>query len=142
MILKNIKDLDDSYRIKAIEEELKIKGDSFVLINESTLSYLLLNDDNLLIGGVDVGYALDECEIYYLYIKEEYRHKSNGSILMDLLLKDLSLKGIKNVFLDVRTKNTYAIKLYEKHNFKRIGIRKRYYEDGDDAIVMVKTIEA
>jgi ribosomal-protein-alanine N-acetyltransferase len=39
-------------------------------------------------------------------------------------------------FLEVRKSNTAAIGLYERFNFKRIHIRKKYYSDGEDAIIM------
>ena len=48
-----------------------------------------------------------------------------------------------NIFLETRVDNLPAIKLYEKHGFRRISIRKNYYKSNDgreDAIVFKKII--
>ena len=43
------------------------------------------------------------------------------------------------LFLEVRSRNVPAIKLYTAYGFKEIGIRKNYYKDPqDDAIVMLR----
>jgi ribosomal-protein-alanine N-acetyltransferase len=41
------------------------------------------------------------------------------------------------VFLEVRTDNTRAQRLYHRYGFRQIGIRKGYYQpSGADALVM------
>ena len=48
-----------------------------------------------------------------------------------------------NIFLEARVNNTPAIKLYEKHDFRRISIRKNYYQTSDgkqDAIIFKKIL--
>ena len=39
-------------------------------------------------------------------------------------------------FLEVRVSNAPAISLYKKFGYEPYGIRARYYEDGEDALVM------
>jgi ribosomal-protein-alanine N-acetyltransferase len=42
--------------------------------------------------------------------------------------------------LEVRTSNTAAIALYERHGFRGAGLRRRYYQDnGEDAVIMWRT---
>ena len=41
---------------------------------------------------------------------------------------------------EVNEKNINAIKLYEKFGFKKIGLRKKYYNNIDNAILMKKNI--
>ena len=41
-----------------------------------------------------------------------------------------------NVFLEVKRTNLPAINLYHKFGFEEIDIRKMYYSDGQDAVVM------
>jgi len=48
-------------------------------------------------------------------------------MLIEHFLQEVKKIGVKNVYLEVRCSNQKAIKLYEKYNFKRIGIRKNYY---------------
>ena len=43
--------------------------------------------------------------------------------------------------LEVRCSNTPAVKLYEKHGFKKIGTRRRFYHDPEeDALIMTKKL--
>ncbi|MFT6143293.1 MAG: ribosomal-protein-alanine acetyltransferase [Myxococcota bacterium] len=44
--------------------------------------------------------------------------------------------GTLEVFLEVRTDNTQALRLYERLGYLIVGKRKRYYDDGCDAAVM------
>ena len=43
-----------------------------------------------------------------------------------------------NISLEVKEKNVPAIKLYEKYGFEKVGIRKKYYNGIDNAIIMTK----
>ena len=38
--------------------------------------------------------------------------------------------------LEVNENNTSAIALYKKYNFKQVGLRKKYYNNTDNAILM------
>ena len=42
----------------------------------------------------------------------------------------------KNIILEVSQNNEIAKKLYEDFNFRDMAIRKKYYQDGSDAIIM------
>ena len=51
-------------------------------------------------------------------------------------------KGLETLFLEVRSKNLPAMKLYSALSFKQISIRKNYYKDPpDDAIIMMRSSE-
>lgn len=45
------------------------------------------------------------------------------------------------VTLEVRRSNTAAAEMYKGFGFEAAGVRKRYYEDGEDAIVMVLDLD-
>lgn len=80
----------------------------------------------------------DECEIIDICVNPEFRRKG----LAEKLLEELLSKGAAKIFLEVEQDNLPAIRLYEKHGFRRIGFRKNYYRylDGRtaDALVMGK----
>jgi ribosomal-protein-alanine N-acetyltransferase len=44
--------------------------------------------------------------------------------------------------LTVRMSNEPAISLYEKEGYRSVDIWKRYYNDGEDGLVMEKKLES
>lgn len=78
----------------------------------------------------------DEAEISRLAVLERERRQGIGAKLLDMLLKELAKLGAAHVFLEVRRSNIGAFRLYEKAGFSAVGLRRRYYEDGEDAIIM------
>ena len=53
------------------------------------------------------------------------------------LLAEAARRGCTEVFLEVRTDNIRAQRLYRRYGFSQIGIRKGYYQpSGADALVM------
>ena len=94
-------------------------------------NYLLLVEDNEIIGYLYYSDIYDRVEINQIEIEENHRNCGKGS----LLLKELTDTVDKNITLEVREDNIPAIKLYEKFNFKKVAIRKNYY-NGVDGILM------
>lgn len=44
--------------------------------------------------------------------------------------------GAESVLLEVRASNAAALHLYDSLGFERVGLRRRYYADGEDAVLM------
>ena len=44
--------------------------------------------------------------------------------------------GLVSMTLEVRSSNAVAQNLYRKYGFKMAGVRKEYYSDREDAIIM------
>jgi len=81
-----------------------------------------------------------EGEIYRVAVRSEYRQRGIAYRLLDYSVKTSRGKGLENLFLEVRSKNIPAIKLYRAYGFDEVGIRKNYYKDPtDDAIIMLKS---
>jgi len=92
------------------------------------------------IGFIEYDHVVDEFQILDVLIDHAYRRKGHAlKAFVDLEKKARSL-GIIKFILEVREDNAAAIKLYEKLNFKRSGLRKKYYENKVDAILMEKEI--
>ncbi|MGN0655511.1 MAG: ribosomal protein S18-alanine N-acetyltransferase [Ruminiclostridium sp.] len=90
-------------------------------------------------AGEPVGYALgnivcDEAELYRIAVVPTNRKTGTGTKILQRFIADCKKRGAKKVFLEVRSRNTAAIGLYEKLGFSRLAIRKGYYGD-DDAII-------
>ncbi len=77
-----------------------------------------------------------EIEIHNVATKPVLRGKGVGRALMDCVFSYIDSHGIDSAFLEVRSSNTTAIKLYEKFAFLTIDKRRHYYSDGEDALLM------
>ena len=90
-------------------------------------------------AGAAVGYALgnivcDEAELYRIAVVPTNRKTGTGTQILQRFIADCKKRGATKLFLEVRSRNTAAIGLYEKLGFQRIAIRKGYYGD-DDALI-------
>ena len=59
-----------------------------------------------------------------------------GSFLLENLISFAKEHNSKTITLEVNETNLSAIKLYDKFNFEKVGIRKKYYDGKNDAIIM------
>jgi ribosomal-protein-alanine N-acetyltransferase len=97
--------------------------------------YFIYLEKNNIIGFINYYDLYDRYEIANIYVKEENRNQKIGSKLLEKVIKLGEQQQIKNITLEVKKDNVYAIKLYEKNKFKKVAIRKAYY-DGTDGILM------
>ncbi len=77
-------------------------------------------------------------EISTIGIVPEERGRGLSRPLLERLLAECEAEDIPEVFLEVRPSNAPAIALYKKYGFTGAGLRKRYYSDGEDAVIMVR----
>ena len=87
--------------------------------------------------------AFPESHILNLTVDQNYRNNGIGSQLLDLVLSKSSLIGSNAVFLETRKTNKSAIYLYNKYEFKQVGVRANYYKTKDgreDALVYCKKL--
>ncbi len=92
--------------------------------------------------GKVVGFALfwhvvDEIHLLNIAVAPEHRGRGLGRALLADLVAHGREKGAVKVLLEVRVGNAAAIGLYEAFGFERLGVRKRYYDDGEDAVDML-----
>jgi [ribosomal protein S18]-alanine N-acetyltransferase len=90
-----------------------------------------------IIGFAGIWMMADEAHITNLAVRQEYRGKGVGELL---LLASIDLANeLKASFmtLEVRASNLVAQSLYSKYSFAQKGVRKGYYLDNhEDAIIM------
>jgi len=80
--------------------------------------------------------AGDECELLSIAVNAAERGKGYAKALMEHSHKEFAKQGLKKCFLEVRENNTAAISLYKKLGYEKIAERKKYYADGECAVVM------
>jgi ribosomal-protein-alanine N-acetyltransferase len=70
----------------------------------------------------------------------EYRRSGLARRLMDLAEDHAWELGGDSVTLEVRRSNEGAVALYDALGYRRVGSRKQYYADGEDAVIMTKAV--
>ncbi len=76
----------------------------------------------------------NEIKLLNVAIDRPFQNKGIGKKLINHYLDLIS--GNCSVFLEVNKTNIIARKIYADLNFKNIGMRKNYYNDGGDAFLM------
>lgn len=97
-------------------------------------------DKEVLAGYISTSLSVDSADIEDVVVRNDYRRQGIASKLMQYAVKEISDKKIEKVFLEVRESNANAIGLYLKNGFNQIAVRKKYYSDGENAIVMAKEL--
>jgi len=72
-------------------------------------------------------------------VAPEHRRRGHGRALLAGLLAWADAAGADAVTLEVRTGNAAARALYAGAGFAEVGRRRRYYPDGEDAVLMTRT---
>lgn len=88
-------------------------------------------------GGLRAVRGAADADIQTIAFLEEHRGAGRGRTLLRALLAEGSVRGAREVFLEVRADNPGAEGLYISEGFVEIARRPRYYQPDDvDAIVM------
>ena len=112
---------------------------------ERELSLPISNFFVALSAGLLVGYGgfwrvEDEAHLINLAVHPKYRSKGVGRSFLEFLTTAMSAQGLKKILLEVRKTNHSAIQLYGSCGFKTVGIREKYYNNSEDAVLMDKQI--
>jgi ribosomal-protein-alanine N-acetyltransferase len=89
------------------------------------------------------GYAIcwkysAEIHIGNVAVSRKWQRQGIGTFILNNLLE--YFKDVEISYLEVREHNQPAISLYQKFGFETTYVRKSYYPDGENALVMVKKI--
>jgi ribosomal-protein-alanine N-acetyltransferase len=95
-------------------------------------------------AGCIIGYAammmvLDEAHLLNISVAQHVQGRGLGRALLAHMVEIARRYGGQMMFLEVRTSNTPAIRLYESMGFNEFTIRKDYYpahQGREDAILM------
>lgn len=78
----------------------------------------------------------DEMHITNVAVSPNQRGKGVARFLLTGVLDEIVSQGGKWCQLEVRESNDAAMGLYLKLGFQNLGIRRGYYSDGEDAVIM------
>lgn len=108
--------------------------------NKFSINFVCLYND-CIIGYINGQLIFEQGYIHKILVCKQFQNKNIGFFILNHFINYLSQKKCQVVDLEVRKSNINAIRLYEKFNFKNIGIRKKFYQNPcEDAILMQKKI--
>lgn len=134
-----------------LEKVLNIENSSFISpwnkeqflyeLKENPYAVLLVADyEGIICGFIDFWITFDVAQLNQIAVHENLRRKGIGEILLQDMLKRVIEQGVNKITLEVRVQNSKAIALYKKYGFKEELIKKHYYDNGDNAIFMIKEV--
>lgn len=92
------------------------------------------------VGFVALRFAADFCEILNVAVHPDYTRRSIGHKLLSYALEQIKAQGVCRVTLEVAADNIPARGLYAKIGFEPLGVRKRFYANGQDALILGKNL--
>ena len=104
------------------------------------------DSENCFVCETEGGFAavmvnIDTADLLDIAVLPEHRNKGVASALMEFTEGECRMRGVGEIFLEVRESNAPAISLYKKHGYEKISVRKKYYSDpSEDAVIMRKKI--
>lgn len=97
--------------------------------------------DEVIAGYLCAEQVLDEGHILNLAVHPDFRGMGVAKVLVKQVMEEMRQKGCRVLYLEVRSSNAIAKRLYERFGFRVIGTRKRYYvTPEEDAIIMAGEI--
>lgn len=116
----------------------KMKKEEF--IQDPFLKLLTYEEENIVKGILLYSEIYDRIEINQIEVIPIYQNRHIASSLMQYLIDQAKNKKIINITLEVKCDNYKAINLYQKYNFEKQAVRKKYY-NGIDGILMELKID-
>lgn len=111
------------------------------LESNTFLNHYVVEKNGKIIAFYISSHVLDEAQIYTIAVDKAYKNRGIATKMINHLVEESLAKDAKQIWLEVSSKNTAAINLYKKFNFKIMGIRKNYYQKlGEDAYNMKKEL--
>ena len=92
------------------------------------------------IEGFGMFFEVDNfLDLYSLFVSPKYRKRGIATTIIDCAVNHCKKKNLIKIVLEVNEKNTKALNFYISKSFTKTGLRKNYYQLGEnyfDAILM------
>lgn len=119
-------DFDSFWNSSIFKQELLCANSHFIVAK---------NGDEI-IGFAGFKVLLDTADLMNIVVKKSYRNQGIGSLLLKELMHLFYSFSLSSLYLEVNENNFPAIRLYQKFGFKKIDVRKNYYPNEQNAIIM------
>jgi len=125
------------FPIDAWSEELFLEELAEVSISRDVSVAVL---DSQIVGYASLRFVGKQGDVNTVAVASNQQGKGIGTALMDWLESQAALRNVREIFLDVRSDNEAALKMYASRGYERIDIRRNYYGNTIDANVMRKRV--
>jgi len=138
------RDISDVHAIERAAYEFPWSPAVFTDCLRVGYSAWVLEVDSCIRGYGIMSIAAGESHILNLCICPRQQRRGLGGEMLQHLRGVASRRNASSIFLEVRPSNQVAIRLYERHGFRRVGTRPGYYprcEGREDAYVYILDIK-
>lgn len=127
----------DLFPIDAWSEELFL-GELAEVNNSRDVAVAI--QDSKIVGYVSFRYVGKQGDVNTVAVSKDQQGRGIGTALMDWLESQASLRNVREIFLEVRSDNEAAMKMYASRGYERIDVRRNYYGNTIDANIMRKRV--
>lgn len=112
------------------------------LLRRKDVAALVAFDETGGLAGYAVAWGVyDQGELANLCVVPEWFGTGLADRLLTEVVAQLAVREVRQIFLEVRAGNLRAQRFYERHGFREVGRRPRYYvEPDEDALVLYRAI--
>lgn len=96
--------------------------------------------DNKLCGFIAFRFCFSSAELTNLAASSDFLRLGIGRALLAYGIEAARRENISEITLEVNEKNIPAVNLYSKFSFKTVNIRKKFYNNTDNAFLMLRKI--
>lgn len=114
----------------------KVFEEEIAMMHRKHRYYLIAQVGNEVVGYGGLLFAGDDAHITNLAVNPTWHRRGVATELLLELAWEARVRGFLALTLEVRHTNVAAQDLYRRFGFAPAGVRKKYYENTDDAIVM------
>ncbi|VEU83091.1 ribosomal protein S18-alanine N-acetyltransferase [Acholeplasma hippikon] len=138
-------DLKDLETIVKLEEKIFNHSLGYSFLRQEMLEnpfsrIFVYEKDDMIIGYISYRVIDKNADIINFLIDTPYQGLGLGKELFKTITYEMKSEGVESLVLEVRSKNTKAIHLYEQFGAKHIRTLKNYYGD-DDAYMMIMEVK-
>jgi ribosomal-protein-alanine N-acetyltransferase len=101
----------------------------------------IVAEDEGVILGYAVAWGTEETHLANLAVADFERRRGVGGKLLDEVNAFARRSRAASMYLEVRVSNAVARKFYADRGFVPTYLRKGYYENGEDAVIMEREVD-
>ena len=117
----------DLSEINELENQLNLNKTKLIFFNKILLNknfkFYKLVLEKQIIGLLQFSWNKSDCDLISIGVMGKYQNMNFGKKLVEYLK---SFK-FKNIYVEVSENNKNALEFYQRLNFKKIGLRNKYY---------------